>query len=200
MLSLTRSPAPPPRAAPPIPIAELCAVGGLDKYGRAGPAGAIEINRGANAAIFSFALGSGSALLATGETVPLSDIVVKVGRWRTQTAFDDEARLQRVSADAGCAPPVFYSTAQPIGDGSTAVKGSLAMLRLTEPTLWRWMHWLTFQHRQAQGSANLAWTIDKAALKLPIFKAWEVGAPGSRPPPRRACHVPPPCPARRGPP
>jgi tRNA A-37 threonylcarbamoyl transferase component Bud32 len=133
--------------------------------------GAIEIGRGASATIFAFA--SGCAKLASGERVPLADIVVKLGRWRTQKAFDKEVRLHRVAADAGCAPLVYHATARPVDPSVKTVEGTLAMQRLTHPTFYRWLHWLSLQLRQEKGLNDLTWTIDKAALRTPIFKAWE---------------------------
>lgn len=161
---------------PPVPIADACSA--LDtKEGREAH-GAHELGHGANATVYSFPLGSGSARLASGALVELSSLVVKCGRWRSSTLFEQEARVQRAAAAAGCAPPLHYAAYFPdvgaSGASAGAVRGVMAMERLTQPTFYRWLHWVTREQRRKANAANAeAWTISPQALRDSTVRAWE---------------------------
>jgi hypothetical protein len=149
------------------PIAQICAAL-ADPAGLA-RVGAIELNHGANAKVYSWRTGPRRAILAKpeGAVVPVCDIVVKLGRWDSAKDFVDEVDLQGVAHAAGCAPRVLHSHYEL--DATGKALGVLAMERLTQPTVFRWLHWLT----RANGQPA-SWTISSKALHLPIVAEWLV--------------------------
>jgi len=93
-------------------------------------------------------------------------------------SFDMEVRMQRRAAMAGCAPLLFHAACQPVAAQSSAsrgaVFGTIAMERLTQPTLYRWLHQVTREQRRKSGASNVgAWSISREALHEPVVKAWE---------------------------
>mmetsp|Transcript_14347 Transcript_14347/g.36415 ORF Transcript_14347/g.36415 Transcript_14347/m.36415 type:complete len:349 (+) Transcript_14347:64-1110(+) len=133
--------------------------------------GAVELSHGANAVVFALPAGAGTALLPDERRVELSDLVVKCGRWRSRRHFDEEVELSRVAAAAGLGPVLYYASAVPLEHG--VVQGIIAMERLTQPTLYRWLHWMTRSERVVNKQPNVgAWTISDEALKLPLVKVW----------------------------
>lgn len=140
--------------------------------------GALEVSHGANATVYGYPLGSGYARLASGELIQLSDIVVKAGQWRSAKAFDEEILTHRLGEAAGCAPRLFNYSFEPVHGASraskAAVQGVMAMERLTQPTFFRWLHWVTRDQRRKAHAANVAvWTISSEALHDETVKAWE---------------------------
>jgi hypothetical protein len=44
--------------------------------------------------------------------------------------------------------------------------------RLTQPTFYRWLHWLSLEEGALRGSKDKSWHISKHALRAPIFRKW----------------------------
>jgi hypothetical protein len=100
-------------------------------------------------------------------------VAIKVGQWPSAKAFAAEVALHRTAAAAGCAPRLYYaSTPRRVRASGESVAGELVIERLTQPTFYRWLHWLTHEERMLRGSHDESWHISKQALRAPIFRKW----------------------------
>lgn len=137
---------------------------------------AYELTRGQNAVVYGFddwsvlATVDGAAPGSTAaRTLPLCSVVAKIGRWTSKDSFEREVRIHGIAADAGLAPRIYYSHVTIVNG---RMRGTIAMQRLTQPTYFRWLFWLSRQLRHMHERNALGWDIDKQALRLPIQKAW----------------------------
>lgn len=77
-------------------------------------------------------------------TVSSEHLAIKFGSWPSQAAFEREVQIQRVAAEAGLAPKVFFSRwLGPVGRRSSGNRGMLGMQCLSQPTFFTWLRWLS---------------------------------------------------------
>lgn len=67
--------------------------------------------------------------------VPVSNICIKVGHWRSDKSLKREVDIQRVAADAGIAPKIYDF--QVLSYAGSRCHATIAMERLTQPTYYR---------------------------------------------------------------
>jgi hypothetical protein len=123
----------------------------------------------------------GSCIAAMGAT----HLAIKDGVWRSEADFVAEVTVQERAASAGVAPQVYFWRWLGRADSGTAGRGVIGMARLTQPSFFQWLRWLTVQRRRQEAAARAnhrwrgivsppseEWLIDSAVLKLPIVARW----------------------------
>jgi len=135
----------------------------------------IELSKGACAVVYTFTGPARTMTLgpcdADGPHVPLNSVIVKVGKWKRVADLYAEVDIQRTANELGLAPAVYDFAV--VGKAGAKVSGVVVMQRLTQPTYYRWLHWISREHRRSCGQGAGSWSIDRDALQLPAAKAWE---------------------------
>ena len=71
--------------------------------------------------------------------VPTTELAIKIGRFASRERFEREVEIQSLCAKAGIAPRVLSSK----WDSAPGKTGVIVMERLTQPSYFRWMIWLS---------------------------------------------------------
>mmetsp|Transcript_30574 Transcript_30574/g.93577 ORF Transcript_30574/g.93577 Transcript_30574/m.93577 type:complete len:496 (-) Transcript_30574:658-2145(-) len=127
--------------------------------------------------------------LASRKMVGAAQVAIKDGNWSSRANFEAEVSTQERAALAGVAPEIFFCRwlgANPrLGSRSSAGRGIIGMERLSQPSFFQWLRWLTIERRRelaarpkvgwrALASVNEeeTWLIDPIVMKQPIVLLW----------------------------
>jgi hypothetical protein len=159
------------------------------------------LGHGANAKVWLASLGLVQGVLGGGaggepgrsSAVGAARLAIKDGVWRSEADFNTEVTVQERAASVGVAPQVYFWRWLGRGDAGGYGRGVIGMARLSQPSFFQWLRWLTVQKRREAAAAaalnprnvwkSIAaapksfapaedWLIDPAVLKLPLVARW----------------------------
>ena len=130
--------------------------------------GLAPLGKGAYAQVITFTSPT-AVILEGGARVVATDLAVKIGAWTSEAHFDRECETQKAAAAEALAPALYGGAWR----GGPRGLGVIVMRRLTTPTYYKWLSWLTKDLRRAGlGSADGGWAVDPKVQHLPLVQAW----------------------------
>ncbi|KAH8058382.1 hypothetical protein JL722_6245 [Aureococcus anophagefferens] len=130
--------------------------------------GLAPLGKGAYAQVITFTSPT-AVVLEDGARVIATDLAVKIGTWTSESHFDRECETQKAAAAEALAPALYGGAWR----GGPRGLGVIVMRRLTTPTYYKWLSWLTTDLRRAGlGSADGGWAVDPKVQHLPLVQAW----------------------------